>query len=92
MVIFDKTADEVQKQEDAIIGIMEDRMGLIVGVERLSPRQFTKDNVTIESDPTGTDIWFYAIDPETERILDRNSTRIKRLAFIVLLIFLFYEL
>ncbi|XP_075213856.1 cadherin 99C [Lycorma delicatula] len=78
MVIFDKTADEVQKQEDTIIGVMEEKIGLMIGVERLSPRQFTKDNITIESDPSGTDIWFYAIDPETERILDRNSTRIKR--------------
>lgn len=78
MVISDKTAEEVQKQEDAVISTIEERTGLIIGVERLRPLQYTRDNITIESDPSGTDFWFYAISPDNETILERNSTRIKR--------------
>ncbi|XP_039297705.1 cadherin-99C isoform X1 [Nilaparvata lugens] len=78
MVVYDKTADKVEKQENSIVGILEDKTSLIVGIEKRSPRQFTKDNMTIEVDDSATDLWFYTIDPQTETILDRNSTRVIR--------------
>ncbi|KAG8256727.1 hypothetical protein J6590_063040 [Homalodisca vitripennis] len=78
LVVDDKAAGEVQGQQDTLVSLLQQQAGLIVGVERVSARQYTKDNITLETDQASTDLWFYAIDPNTERILLRNSTKIKR--------------
>jgi protocadherin-15 len=50
-------------------------------VEKLATREFIGGNGTLESDPAGTDVWFYVIDPETDTILSRNSSLVKRSIF-----------
>lgn len=68
----------MQHKEDAIVDLLEQRTGLIVGVERLAALESTKDNVTLDTDPSSTDFWFYTIDPTTEKILLRNSTTVEK--------------
>lgn len=53
--------------------LFEKSNGYITGIERFSNRKFINNAGAIEENPSATDIWFYIIDPETERILDRNS-------------------
>ncbi|KAK7603537.1 hypothetical protein V9T40_003536 [Parthenolecanium corni] len=79
LVIEDARPDMVKQNEENIISVLEDHAKLIIGVEKVIPRQFRKpDNVTVESDPNSADLWFYAIDPNTELIMDRNSTRVTK--------------
>ncbi len=81
LVINDARPDVVKNEEEKIIRVLEEHARLIIGIEKITPRQSRKsDNVTIESDPNSTDLWFYAIDPNTELILERNSTRVTRYA------------
>jgi protocadherin-15 len=81
LVIGDAKPDVVQKKITLITTIIQEQSGLIVGVEKLATREFIGGNGTLESDPAGTDVWFYVIDPETDTILSRNSSLVKRSIF-----------
>lgn len=79
LVINDARPDLVKNDEEKIIQVLEDHAKLIIGIEKITPKQFRRsDNVTLESDPNSTDLWFYAIDQNSELILERNSTRVTR--------------
>ncbi|KAG8223912.1 hypothetical protein J437_LFUL001992 [Ladona fulva] len=78
LVIDDATPEVVKNKESMIVSVLKDHSKMVVGVEKVVPRQYLAENNTIESDNTGTDVWFYVIDPETETILDRNNTRVQR--------------
>lgn len=78
LVIGDAQPDIVQTKLDTITKTIEEQSNLIVGVEKLTSREFIGGNGTLETDPTGTDVWFYVIDPENDSILPRNSSLVKR--------------
>lgn len=79
LVIQDTRTEMVKQNEEKIINVLEDHAKLIIGIEQIIYRQYkSPDNVTVESDPNSTDLWFYAIDPNTELIMDRNSTRVTK--------------
>jgi protocadherin-15 len=78
LVIDDAKPKTIQHDTNRLIDIMEDDTNLVIGIEKVAVKQYLGDNGTIEQDNSGTDVWFYAIDPETGKILDRNSTRIQR--------------
>ncbi|KAL0274963.1 UNVERIFIED_CONTAM: hypothetical protein PYX00_002973 [Menopon gallinae] len=81
LVLEDARRDAVQESKDEIIGILQEHSGLIIGIEKFSPKQYLNENRTLESDTSATDIWFYAIDPESDAILDRNHTKVQRSIF-----------
>lgn len=81
LVIGDAKPDMVAGKEESVISVLEEHSGLLVGVDKLSTRQYLGENGTLENDSTGTDVWFYAIDPETETILETNHTRVQRSIF-----------
>lgn len=77
--IHDARPEVVKRDEEKIIKVLEEHARLIIGIEKITPRQFRRpDNVSLDSDPNSTDLWFYAIDPNTEKILDRNNSRVTR--------------
>lgn len=78
LVIGDAKPDIVAGKEEALVSVLQDHSGLLVGVERLAARQYLGENGTLESDMSGTDVWFYVIDPASERILETNHTRVQR--------------
>lgn len=51
--------------------------GNIVVIEGFSNRQIVNTNGLMEENPDATDVWFYIIDPKSERILDRNDALIQ---------------
>lgn len=57
--------------------LAEKSNGYIVMIEGFSNRQYVNGNGLTEEDPDATDVWFYIIDPKTERILDRNDALIQ---------------
>lgn len=81
LVIGDAKPDMVAGKEDAVVSVLQEHSGLLVGVDKLATRQYLGENGTLESDASGTDVWFYAIDPETETILETNHTRVQRSIF-----------
>lgn len=78
LVLEDAKRDAVQESKKEIEEILQEHSGLIVGIEKFTPKQYLTENHTLEADPSATDIWFYAIDPETEAILDINQTKVQR--------------
>lgn len=57
--------------------LAEKSNGRIVMIEGFSNRQFINRNGLMEENPSATDVWFYIIDPNTEKILDRNDALIQ---------------
>lgn len=57
--------------------LAEKLIGHIVMIEGFSNRQFINSNGIAEENPDATDVWFYIIDPQTEKILDRNDALIQ---------------
>lgn len=81
LVIGDAKPDLVAGKLDTLIQVIQEQSGLIVGIEKLTAREFIGSNGTIEIDPEATDVWFYVIDPETENILTTNHSLVKRYRF-----------
>ncbi|XP_017860568.1 PREDICTED: protocadherin-15 [Drosophila arizonae] len=55
----------------------EQTKGLVSGIERISYRKYTTSNGTVMENPEATDVWFYLIDPKSERLLSRNDSIIQ---------------
>lgn len=78
LAIGDAKPDEVASKIDTVTQVIQEQSGLIIGVEKLNVREFVGENGTLEIDPAGTDIWFYAIDPETDTILPVNHSLVQK--------------
>jgi len=79
MAIDGARPDVVKSSENKLIDALEKLLQLIVGGEKVSAKQYRqRDNLTVETDPSSTDFWFYVVDPATETILERNSTKVTR--------------
>jgi len=79
MAIDGARPDIVKSSENKLIDALEKILQLIVGGEKVSPKQYRRrDNLTVETDPSSTDFWFYVVDPASETILERNNTKVTR--------------
>lgn len=78
LVINGRNPEAIQHEQSKVIKDIEDNSHLIIGIEKVESKHYLGDNSTLEVDNTGTDIWFYAIDPQNETILERNSKRVRR--------------
>lgn len=78
LVIQEAAPETLQKEASKIVRVIEDKTGLLIGIDRIAVRKTLTKNGTVESHPQDSDVWFYAVDPESGRILDRNSTRLQR--------------
>jgi len=55
---------------------IQERSGLISGLEKAESLKVQK-NGSLESDVSGTDFWFYLIEPGTFRIVPSDDARIR---------------
>lgn len=78
LVIGDANPEKIENKLGEITRIIQEQIGLIVGIEKYSPRKYINENGTLETDPTGTDIWLYVVDPATDEILERNNTLVQK--------------
>nr|XP_034178861.1 cadherin-99C isoform X3 [Osmia lignaria] len=78
LVVQDASPDVLQKEAPKIASIIEEKSDLLIGIDRVAVRKNLTKNGTVEMYPQDSDVWFYAVDPDTEAILDRNSSRIQR--------------
>lgn len=78
LVIGDAKPDVVSTKIDTITSVIEEQTGLIMGVDKLTSREYVGQNGTLEVDTAATDVWFYLIDPETDAVLTRNHSIVQR--------------
>ncbi|XP_011338456.1 cadherin-99C isoform X1 [Ooceraea biroi] len=78
LVVQDAAPDALQKEAGKIASIIEMKSGLLIGIDRVAVRKILTKNGTVEMFPQDSDVWFYAVDPDTEAILSRNSSRVQR--------------
>lgn len=81
LVIGDAKPDVVATKLDTLINVIQDQTDLVVGVEKLTAREYVGGNGTLEVDPSATDVWFYVVDPESDTILPTNHTIVQRYVF-----------
>lgn len=62
------------------ISIIQERTGLIPGLEKAESLKIQR-NGSIDADVTGTDAWFYLIEPGTFRIVPSDDSRVKTTLF-----------
>lgn len=55
---------------------LQERTGLISGLEKAESLKIQR-NGTIEPDVSGTDFWFYLIEPGTFRIVSNEDARVR---------------
>uniref|UniRef100_A0A336LX47 CSON004492 protein n=1 Tax=Culicoides sonorensis TaxID=179676 RepID=A0A336LX47_CULSO len=78
LVFSDATPKDVRKHGIALEELLREKTeGLLMGIEKFSTRKSLNENGTVIEQPGSTDVWFYAVDPETEKIMERNSSEVK---------------
>lgn len=77
LVFADSSPKEVKRHARALEELLlEKSANLMIGIEKFSNRRSLVSNGTVIETPGATDVWFYALDPQTETILDRNNSEI----------------
>ncbi|CAH0583152.1 unnamed protein product [Chrysodeixis includens] len=71
--VLDLNADAMRRRSRSLLAAIEEKTGLVAGLEKLTSRHYLGQNGTLESDNKGTDVWLYLIDPNTGEILNRES-------------------
>ena len=51
---------------------------LVVGVERVDSRRYVAENGSVATDPAGTDVWLYYVEPRSGLIVPRGGGRLDR--------------
>lgn len=78
LTIENASPESLQKDRSKIARIIEDKTGLLIEIEKIDSRRSLSVNNTIEVQHHDSDVWFYAIDNESEKILLRNSSLLHR--------------
>ena len=76
LVIQGTTPDKVKSKERDILDILQDSSNLIIGIEKITAHRDISENGTVESDAQATDVWFYAVDPISDYILEREHPKV----------------
>ncbi|XP_045767682.1 cadherin-99C isoform X1 [Maniola jurtina] len=61
-----------------VLAAIEEKTGLVAGLEKLTSRLYLGENGTLESDSRGTNVWLYLLDPNTGEILTRESQPVQK--------------
>lgn len=78
LVVKDASPEVMQREASRIAKHLSVKTGLLVDIDRITARKVVTKNGTLDQFPMDSDVWFYAVDPEAEVILNRNSTRLQR--------------
>lgn len=78
LAFSDLPPKSVRIHSDSLKQLLSEKShGKIVQIEGFSNRQYLNNNGIMEEDPDATDVWFYIIDPKTEKILNRSDAMIQ---------------
>lgn len=76
LVMPNASPDQVHRSQSSIIDILQEETKMIVRVEKLQALSSMSPNGTMLVDTSGSELWFYCIDPATETIVVTNHTQI----------------
>ena len=77
LVFADSSPKEVKRHARALQELLHEKSpNLMFGIEKFSNRRVMVSNGTVVETPDATDVWFYALDSETESILQRNDSQV----------------
>lgn len=77
LVFPESQPDEIKRHTRSLEDILTEKShGLVATIEKFSNRRSLMQNGSIVELFDATDTWFYVVDPETEKILQRNSSKI----------------
>ncbi|XP_046657764.1 cadherin-99C-like isoform X2 [Daphnia pulicaria] len=76
LVLPNSSPDQVHRSQSSIIDILQEETKMIVRVEKLQALTSISPNGTILVDPSGSELWFYCVDPTTETIVLTNHSQI----------------
>lgn len=77
LVFADSSPKEVRRHARALEDLLLEKSAhLMIGIERFSNRRSLVSNGSVVETPDATDVWFYAVDVESEAILERNNSEI----------------
>lgn len=77
MFFSDANPKDVRRHARALeLLLLESSSGLMTHIEKFSNRRSLISNGSIIESSEATDVWFYAIDPNTEMILDRDDEEV----------------
>jgi protocadherin-15 len=75
LAVRDTAPELMETRRAELTAWLRDQTGMVVNVHHIGPNQLLDYNGTCcTADPTGSDIWFYAVDPETQTLLGYNDT------------------
>ena len=75
--VRDTPPEEMEMKATQLAHIIQEQTGLVIEVDQILPAQQESINGTCCIDnPNSSDIWFYAIDPETQKILQYNDSAV----------------
>nr|XP_014277946.1 cadherin-99C-like isoform X1 [Halyomorpha halys] len=72
--------ESASEKESLLSELLSKATGKMVGIDRISALETSLDNITLTSDLVSTDLWLYFIDPNSEKIMPINDTRIAKAA------------
>lgn len=76
LVLKDTTTGRVLDNKEELLSTIQERTGLISGLEKIESLKIQR-NGTLESDVSGTDFWFYLIEPGTLKIVQSDDIRVR---------------
>ncbi|XP_031770318.2 cadherin-99C [Galleria mellonella] len=76
--VSDLNPDAMRRRSRSLLTAIEEKSGLVAGLEKLTARHYLGENGTLESDTRGTDVWLYLVEPGTGEILTRESKPVKK--------------
>ena len=75
--VRDTPPEEMEMKATQLAHIIQEQTGLVIEVDQILPAQQESINGTCcIGNPNSSDIWFYAIDPETQKILQYNDSAV----------------
>ncbi|KAK2720823.1 cadherin-99C-like isoform X2 [Artemia franciscana] len=76
MIIRGSRKERVEKDKERILEILQTRLGLAVRIAAIKEHEFLDDSGTVMKNSESTDIIFYCIDSDFDRILPRENPQI----------------
>ena len=79
LTVKNTTPEKLSPMSARLAEIIEDQTGLVVEINQIVPSLVPSANGSccVESG-TASDVWFLAIDPDTQALLGVNSTKIRK--------------
>ncbi|XP_001357648.2 cadherin-99C [Drosophila pseudoobscura] len=65
---------EIRNYHTEVEELLDEKTGLVSGIERFSNQKYLANNGTVIENQAATDVWFYLIDPKSEKLLKRNDS------------------